>query len=109
MWTYFQQCADSLGSAISTPRVMCIMCRKVQAHPSGTGTSLVHDHNRSSACLKWRNNNGYDGRAGSPLGIDFLTLLQKRTKNGNRRKIIDLAIPAGFKQHDYEEYFLKAF
>jgi len=109
VWKYFQQCADRLGSAIGTPRVMCIMCRKVLAHPSGTGTSSMHDHNRSSACLKSRKINGYDGRAGSPLGIDVLTLLQKGTKTGNRRRIIDLATPAGFNQHDFEEYFLKAF
>jgi len=36
-------------------------------------------------------------------------LLQKGTKTGNRRRIIDLATPAGFNQHDFEEYFLKAF
>ena len=108
VWKYFQQCADRLGSAIGTPRVMCIMSRKVLAHPSGTGTSSMHDHNRSSACLKSRKINGYDGRAGSPLGIDVLTLLQKGTKTGNRRRIIDLATPAGFNQHDFEEYFLKA-
>ena len=106
MWKYFQQCADRLGSAIGTPRVMCIMCRKVLAHPSGTGTSSMHDHNRSSACLKSRKINGYDGRAGSPLGIDVLTLLQKGTKTGNRRRIIDLATPAGFNQHDFEECFV---
>jgi len=35
--------------------------------------------------------------------------LQKGTKSGNRRRIIDLATPAGFNQHDFEEYFLKAF
>jgi len=46
VWKYFQQYADRLGSAIGTPRVMCIMCRKVLAHPSGTGTSSMHDHNR---------------------------------------------------------------
>jgi len=109
VWIYFQPYADSLGSAIDTPRVMCIMCRKVLAHPSGTGTSSMHDHNRSSACLKSRKINGYDGLAGSPLGIDVLTLLQKVTKTGNRRRIIILATPAGFKQHDFEEYFLKAF
>ena len=109
VWKYFQQCADRLGSAIGTPRVMCIMCRKVLAHPSGTGTSSMHDHNRSSACLKSRKINGYDGWAGSPPGTDVLTLLQKGTKTGNRRRIIDLAIPAGFNQHDFEEYFLKAF
>jgi len=85
------------------------MCRKVLAHPSGTGTSSMHDHNRSSACLKWRKINGYDRRAGSPLGIDVLTLLQKGTKTGNRRRMIDLATPAGFNQHDFEEYFLKVF
>jgi len=108
MWKYVQQCADRLGSAIGTPRVMCIMCRKVLAHPSGTGTSLMHDHNRSTACLKSRKINGYDGRAGSPLAIDVLTLLQKVTKTGNRCRIIDLATPAGFKQHDFKESFLKA-
>jgi len=109
VWKYFQQCADRLGSAIGTPRVMCIMCRKVLAHLSGTGTSSMHDHNRSSACLKSRKINGYDRRAGSPPGIDVLTLLQKGTKTGNRRRIIDLATPAGFNQHDFEEYFLIAF
>jgi len=109
VWKYFQQCADYLGSAIGTPRVMCIMCRKVLAHPSGTGTSSIHDDNRSSACLKSRKINGYDEQAGSPLGIDILTLLQKGTKRGNRRRIIDLATPAGFNQHDFEEYFLKVF
>jgi len=109
VWKYFQQCADRLGSAIGKPRVMCIMCRKVLAHPSGTGTSSMHDHNRSSACLKSRKINGYDGRAGSPLGIDVLTLLQNGTKTGNRHRIIDLATPAGFNQHDFKEYFLKAF
>jgi len=109
VWKYFQQCANHLGSAIGTPRVMCIMCRKGLAHPSGTGTSSMHDHNRFSSCLKSRKINGYDGRAGSPLGIDVLTLLQKGAKTGNRRRIIDLATPAGFNQHDFEEYFLKAF
>jgi len=109
VWKYFQQCADRLGSPIGTPRVMCIMCRKVLAHPSGTGNSSMHDHNRSSACLKSGKINGYDGPAGSPLGIDVLTLLQKRTKTGNRRRIIDVVTPAGFKQHDLEEYFLKPF
>jgi len=34
--------------------------------------------------------------------------LQKGTKTGNRRRIIDLATPAGFKEHDLKEYFLKA-
>jgi len=109
VWKYFQQCADRLGSAIGTPRVMCIMCSKVLAHPSGTGTGSMHDHNRSSACLKSRKINGYDGRARSPLGITVLTLFQKGAKTGNRRRIIDLATPAGFNQHDFEEYFLKAF
>jgi len=109
VWKYFQQCADHLGSAIGMPRVMCIMCRKVLAHPSGTGTSSMHDHNRSSACLKSRNINGYDGRAGSPLGIQVLTLLPKGTKTGNRRRIIDLATPGGFNQDHFQEYFLKAF
>jgi len=41
--------------------------------------------------------------------IDVLILLQKDTKTGNSRRIIDLATPAGFNQHDFEEYFLKAF
>jgi len=109
VWKYFQQCADRLGSPIGTPRVMCIMCRKVLAHPSGTRTSSMHDHNRSSACLKSRKINGYDGRAGCLLGIDVLTLLQKGTKTGNRHRIIDLATPAGFNQHEFEEYFLKVF
>jgi len=109
VWKYFQQCAERLGSAIGTLRVMCIMCRKVLAHPSGMGTSLMHDHNSPTACLKSRKINGYDGRAGSPLGIDVLTLLPKGTKTGNRRRIIDLATPAGFNQHDFEEYFLKVF
>jgi len=88
---------------------MSIICRKVLSHPSATGTSSIHDHNRSSACLKLRNINGYDGRAGSPLGIDVLTLLQKGTKTGNTRKIMNLATAAGFNQHDFKEYFLKAF
>jgi len=88
---------------------MSIMCRKVLAHPSGMGTSSMHDHNKSSACLKSRKINGYDGRAGRPPGIDVLTVLQKRTKSRNRRRIIDLATPVGFKQHDCEEYFQKAF
>jgi len=109
VWKYLQQCADRLGSPIGTLRVMCIMCRKVLPHPSGTGTSSMHDHNRSSAYLKSRKINWYDGRAGSPLGINFLTLLQKGTKTGNRRRIIDLATPGGFNQNDFEEYFLKVF
>ena len=54
VWKYCQQCADRLGSAMGTPRVMCIMCRKVLAHPSGAGTSSMHDHNRSSACVNSR-------------------------------------------------------
>jgi len=108
VWKCFPQSGDRLGSAIGTPRVMCIMCRKVLAHPSGTGTSSMHNHNRFSDCLKSRKINRYDGRAGSPLGIDVLTLLQKGTKTGNRRRIIDLATPAGFNQHHFEEYFLKA-
>jgi len=61
--TFFQQCADHLGSAIGMPRVMCIMCRKVLAHPSRAGTSWMHDHNGSSACLKSRMN-PYDRRTG---------------------------------------------
>jgi len=49
------------------------------------------------------------GRPG-PLGtLDILTVLQKGTKTGNRCRIIDLATPAGFKQHDFEEYLLNAF
>ena len=80
MWKYFQQYADRLGSAIGTPRVCGIMCRKVLAHPSGSGTSSMHDYNRSSPCLKSRKINGYEGRPGSPLGIDILTQLQKGTK-----------------------------
>jgi len=103
VWKYFEQCAERSGSAIGTPRVMCIMCRKVLADSSGTGTSSIHDHNRSSACLKSRKINGYDRRAGSPLRINVLTQLQKGTKSGNRRRIIDLATPAGFNQHDFEE------
>jgi len=106
VWKYFQQCADHLGSAIGTPQVMCIMCRKDLAHPSGMGTSAMHDHYRSSGCLKARKINGYDRRAGSAL-IDPLTLLQKGSKTGNRHWIIDLATPPGFNQHDFEEYFLK--
>ena len=35
--------------------------------------------------------------------------MQKGTKTGNKRRIIDFAIPAGFNQHDLEEYFLKVF
>jgi len=107
VWKYFQQCGDRLGSAIGTPRVLCIMGRKVVTHPSGTGTNSMHDNNRASASLKLRKINRYDGRAGSPLGIDVLTLLPKVTKTGNRLRIIDLATPAGFNHHDFEEYFLK--
>jgi len=109
VWKYFQQCADRFGSAIGMPRVMCIMCRKLLAHPSGTGTSSMHDHNRSSTCPKSRKINRYEGLAGSPLGLDVLTLLHKGTKTGIRRRIIDLATPAGFNQDDFEAYFLKAF
>ena len=72
------------------------MSRKVLAHTSGTGTSSMHDHNRSSDCLKSRNINRYDEGAGSMLGIDVLTLFQKGTKTGNRCRIMDLATPAGF-------------
>jgi len=108
VWKYFQQYADRSASAMGTPRVMCFMCRKVLAHPTGTVTSSMHNHNRSCACLKSRKINGYDGRAGSRLGIEVLKLLQKGTKTGNRRRIIDLATPAGFNQHDFEENFLKA-
>jgi len=106
---YFPQCADGLGSALSTLRVMCIMCRKVLAHLSGTGSSSMQDHNRSAACLKSRKINGYDGRAGSPLPIDGHRLVQKGTKTGNTSKILDLATPAGCNQHDCEESFLKVF
>jgi len=104
-----QQCADHLGSAIGTPRVMCIMCRTVLAHASGTGTSLIHDYNRSSTCVKAREITRYDGRARRLLGIDVLTLLQKVPETRNRPRIIDLATPAGFNQHDFKEFFLKAF
>ena len=65
----------------------------------------MHDHNRSSTCLKSRKINQYNKRAGSLLGNEVLTLLPKGTKTGNRRRIIDLATPAGLKQHDFEEYF----
>ena len=88
---------------------MCTMCRKVLDHSSGIGTSSMHDHNRSSACLKSRKIKGDDRRAGGPLRIDVLTLLQKGKKTGNRRRIMDLATPAGFNQHDCEEFFLKVF
>jgi len=94
---------------MGTPPVRCIICRKGLAYPSGTGTSLMHDHNKSSACLKPRKINGCDGRSGSPLGIDILTLMQKGTTIGNRHRTIDLATRAGFNQHDCEEYFLKVF
>jgi len=66
MCKYFQQCEDHLGRGIGTPRVMCIMCRKVLAHPSGTGTSSMHDHNRSSPCQKSRKFHGYETQTGSP-------------------------------------------
>jgi len=51
------------------------------------------------------------GARASDAGLIFadVTLLQKWTKTGNRGRIIDLATRAGFKQHDFEEYFLKAF
>jgi len=88
---------------------MCIMCRKVLAHPSGTGTSSMHDHNMSSACPKARKINRYHGWAWTPLGIEVLTLLQKGTGTGNKRRIIDLATRGGFNQHDFDEYFLKVF
>jgi len=103
MWKYFQQCADRLGRGIGTPRVMSIMCRKVLAHPSGTGTSSMHDHNRSSACQKSRKFHAYETQTGSPGSTDVLTLLQRGTKAVNRRRIIDLATPAGFNQRDFEE------
>jgi len=109
MWKYFQQYADHLGCGIGTPRVVCIMCRKVPAHLSRRGTSSMHDHNRSSACQKSRKFHGYETQTGSPGSTDVFTLLQRGTKMGNRRKIIDLATPAGFNQRDFEEYFLKGF
>ena len=34
--------------------------------------------------------------------------MQKWTQTGNTGRIINLATPAGFNQHDFEEYFLKA-
>jgi len=43
------------------------------------------------------------GQAGSPLGIDILTLLQKGTKTGNSWRNIDLATAGGFNPHDFEE------
>jgi len=64
---YLQECVDRLGSAIGTPLVMCIMCRQVLGHQSGTGTSSMHDHNRSSACLKSKMITGYGGRAEARL------------------------------------------
>ena len=109
MWKYFQQCVDRLGSAVGTPRVMCIMCRKVLAHRSGTGTSSIHDHNRSSACLKSGKINGFDAWGGTPCATDIPTPWHKGTKTGNKGKIINLATPAGFNQHNFKEYFLKAF
>jgi len=63
----------------------------------------MHDHNRSSTGLQSRQINVYDGRAGSQLGIDVLTVLQKGTKTGDRHRIINLATPAGFNRHDFEE------
>jgi len=72
VWKYFQQCADHLGSAIGTPRVMCIMCRRVLAHPSGTGTSSMYDHNRSSGFLKSRNIMDMMGGLKAPLVLTFL-------------------------------------
>jgi len=62
VWKYFQQCADCLRSAIGMLRLMCIMCRKVLAHPRGTETSSMDDYNRSSACPKSRKINRYDGQ-----------------------------------------------
>ena len=94
VWKYFQHCSDRVGSAIGMPRVMCIMCRKDLAHPSGTGASLIHDNNKSTDCLKPRKINRYDGWARSPLGIYVLMLLQKGPITGNRGRIIDLATPA---------------
>jgi len=69
----------------------------------------MHDHNRSLAGQKSRKLHGYETQAGSPGSIYILTLLQRDTKMGNRRRIIDLAMPAGFNQCYFEEYFLKAF
>jgi len=85
------------------------MCKKGLAHASGTKTSSMHDDNRSSACVKLRTINRYDGLAGSPHGIDILTLLRNGTKTGNRPVIIDLATPAGFDPHNFEAYFAKSF
>ena len=107
VWKYFQQCAERSGSFIEMPLVMCIICRKVLAHPSGTGTRSMHDHKQSAACQKSRKFNGFD--SGGSCALDVLELLRKGTKTGNRRKIIDLVTPAGFHQQDFEEYFLKAF
>ena len=89
------------------PRVMCIICRRVFAHPSGTGTSSMQDPNQSTACQKSRKFNGFD--SGGSCALDVLELLQKGTQTGNRHKIFDLVTPAGFHQQDLEEYFLKAF
>ena len=47
----------------------------------------MYDHNRSSVCLKPRKINGYDGRAGSPLGIDLL-YQQKRILGLIRRRCV---------------------
>ena len=107
IWKYFQQCADRTGNSIGTPRVMCIICRKVLAHPSGTGTSSMHDHSKFLACTKARRFKGFDTRGSQ--SSDVLMMLQKGTKTGNRRKIIDLTTPVGFDQQLFEEYFLKAF
>ena len=107
IWKYFQQCADRTGNSIGTLRVMCIICSKVLAHPSGTGTSSMHDHSKSLACKKARRFNGFDTRGSQ--SSDVLMMLQKGTKTGNRRKIIDLTTPVGFDQQLFEEYFLKAF
>ena len=107
VWKYFQQCADRSGSFIGMPRVMCIICRRVLAHPIGRGTSSMHDNNQSVACQKSRKFNGFD--SGGSCALDVLELLRKGTKTGNKCKIIDLVTPAGFHQQDFEEYFLKAF
>jgi len=109
MWKYFQQCADLWGHWVGTPRVMCIMCRKVLAHASGMGTSSMYDHHRSSACQKSRKFHKYVTQTGSPRSTDRLPLLQRGTQTGNRRRIIDLAAPTGFNQCKFEEYSVKAF
>ena len=86
---------------------MCSICRKVLAHPSGTGTSSMHDHSKSLACMKARRFKRFNTRGSQ--SSDILMMLQKGTKTGNRRKIIDLTIPVGFDQQLFEESFLKAF